>query len=497
MPSAAGTADVDDARRLGVAGAGAALRAGRAGRCGAVPASSATNGLGRLRSARTATRWRPRVIATCRTRRSSSSSSARRWGTIPSATPNTATRSHSRPLTRCTVDSVTPAGSVSRLNTARSHGSKPPGSGCRSATPSSPSMSSRWLRALPAARAVEQAHRRAEADVVAHRLEHVARRAGPAGVDDDAQVVDEAQHLRGVLVGDLVGEAGELGQAPARPAGEAVREPLRQAARRPAQDLDDVVGRHRVARRGDAQVGERGAHPGALEDVGAQHRRHRHAGLVERDVRREQQRVDARRARRSTSCSTPSSPSHPRTVVTSASAPSSRPWSTTRSPSGRRVAGRARVDLLGDAPMVVAEQRAGAVDDLDRAAVVDGQRVRHGAGEQPVVVDEERRVGAGVAVDALVVVADAEHVEGGQGEQPHEQHVGRREVLELVDEEVPARALDRAAERPVGEEHLDGGVDLLVEVDDAAPAEVVAERREQLGEARARRRVPPRRRRGR
>ena len=123
----------------------------------------------------------------------------------------------------------------------------------------------------------------------------------PSCVDDDAQVVDEAQHLGGVLVGDLVGERGELGEAPARPAGEPVREPLRQAPRRPAQDLDDVVGRHRVAGRGDAQVGERGAHAGALEHVGAQHRRHRHAGLVERDVRREQQRVDARAARRSTS----------------------------------------------------------------------------------------------------------------------------------------------------------------------------------------------------
>ena len=46
--------------------------------------------------------------------------------------------------------------------------------------------------------------------------------------------------------------------------------------------------------------------------------------------------------------------------------------------------------------------------------------------------------------------------------------MGRREVLELVDEEVAAGALHRAAERPVGEQHLDGGVDLLVEVDGAA-----------------------------
>ena len=40
-------------------------------------------------------------------------------------------------------------------------------------------------RALTAAGAVEQAHRRAQADVVAHRLEHVAGRAVAPGVDDD------------------------------------------------------------------------------------------------------------------------------------------------------------------------------------------------------------------------------------------------------------------------------------------------------------------------
>ncbi len=85
-----------------------------------------------------------------------------------------------------------------------------------------------------------------------------------------------------------------------------------------------------------------------------------------------------------------------------------------------------------------------------------------------------------MAVDALVVVAHTEDVEGRQGEQAHEQHVGRREVLELVDEEVPAGALDRATERAVGEQHLDGGVDLLVEVHRATTAQLLTERREEL-----------------
>ena len=76
-----------------------------------------------------------------------------------------------------------------------------------------------------------------------------------------------------------------------------------------------------------------------------------------------------------------------------------------------------------------------------------------------------------MTVDALVVVADAEHVEGRQAEQADQQDVGRREVLELVDEEVPAAPLHRGAERAVGENRLDRRVDLLVEVDDAAVGE--------------------------
>ena len=150
--------------------------------------------------------------------------------------------------------------------------------------------------------------------------------------------------------------------------------------------------------------------------------------------------------------STPGSSSHSRTRPIAAVAPSSRPCSTTRSaPAVASAAGPASI-CLGDPAVVVAEQRAGAVDDLDRAAVVDGERVRRGAREQLGVVDEERRVGAGVAVDALVVVADAEHVERRQGQQAQQQDVGRGEVLELVDQQVAAGALHRAAERAVGEQ---------------------------------------------
>ena len=126
---------------------------------------------------------------------------------------------------------------------------------------------------------------------------------------------------------------------------------------------------------------------------------------------------------------------------------------------------------------------AGGGHHLHRAAVVDLEGVVGRAGEEAVEVDEEVGVGAGVAVDDLVVVADAEHVEGGRGQQAQEQDVGRGEVLELVDEEVAAPGLGPPAEVAVGQEQLDGGVDLLVEVDRAPVGEGLAEGGEGLGQA--------------
>ena len=84
-------------------------------------------------------------------------------------------------------------------------------------------------------------------------------------------------------------------------------------------------------------------------------------------------------------------------------------------------------------------------------------------------------------VDALVVVAHAEDVGRGPGGQAHEQHVGGREVLQLVDEEVAVVGLHGPAQIAVAQERLDGAEDLLVEVDDAAPA------RARRGRARRRR----------
>ena len=136
---------------------------------------------------------------------------------------------------------------------------------------------------------------------------------------------------------------------------------------------------------------------------------------------------------------------------------------------------------------------AGGADHLHRAAVVDLQGVVGRGREEAVEVDQEVGVGAGVAVDDLVVVAHAEHVEGGRGQQPQEQDVGRREVLELVDQEVAAAGLGPAPEVAVGQEQLDGAVDLLVEVDRApgVPARGGRGRRPRPGRGRRRGSPPP------
>ena len=243
-------------------------------------------------------------------------------------------------------------------------------------------------RSLPAAGAVEQAHRRAETDLVADGLEHRPRGAAAPDVEHDAEVVGEAQHLAALLVRHLVDQRGELGQRPARPPSEALGEPLRQPTRRPAQDLDDVVGGHRVGRRRQSQVGERGAHAGALEHVGAQHRADRHTGLVQRHVWRQQQRVhpgqhgDRRRRHVRLVEPRPHDRHRSRGAVVAAVLDDAQRAS-------RSVVLGSGVDLLADATVVVAEQRARTGDDIDGAAVVHRERVRDRPGEQSLVVDEE------------------------------------------------------------------------------------------------------------
>ncbi len=119
---------------------------------------------------------------------------------------------------------------------------------------------------------------------------------------------------------------------------------------------------------------------------------------------------------------------------------------------------------LVDPPLVVAEQRRRRLDHGGRAPVVDLQWVGLGPGEELLVIDEVCRVGSEVSVDDLIVVADSEDIEPGAGEEADQEHIGRGEVLELIDDQVPASVLPVVPELGIGQQRLDGSVHLLVEV---------------------------------
>ena len=250
--------------------AGSGRRAVRLRSWDAVPSSSARNGDGREASPRTATRCRPRVMATWRTRRSSSTSSARRWGMSPAVAPKTTTRSHSRPFTRCTVDSVTPPGVGSRRSTPRSHGSKEAASGWRAATWARASRSSRWLDPPSPARdesSMPMAPPRPISSRITARAVAVVPVATASGhpAEVGRQLLDLGADLHVV-------DAGRHRRQPVdrQPPPQPLREPLGEAPGRPPVDLDHVGPVDVLGVGADAEVGEGGPHAGAVEDAGPQ-----------------------------------------------------------------------------------------------------------------------------------------------------------------------------------------------------------------------------------
>ena len=87
-----------------------------------------------------------------------------------------------------------------------------------------------------------------------------------------------------------------------------------------------------------------------------------------------------------------------------------------------------------------------------------------GTAHEGVELDQPGGAGAGVAVDGLVVVPDAEDAVGGSRDETQQQEVRRREVLELIDQEDLAGPLGVTGHLGLGEQDLDGSIDLLVEV---------------------------------
>ena len=248
-----------------------------------------------------------------------------------------------------------------------------------------------------------------------------------------------------------------------------------QRARRPAQGLGEVARRQRGGGRGQSQPGERGAHSGAFGELVADAAVDRQPLAGQRHLHRGEQRVDATEHR----------------DVAGWGASGDR-FLDRRGGGGNGVArgcdrpadlvGLVGADGLRHAQHVVAQQPVGGGDDAAGAAVVDLQRVILCTGEERGEVDQPGRVGPVVAVDGLVVVADAEHGAVRPGQQPHEQQVCRGEVLELVHQQHAARPLRRCPRIGVGEQQLDRALHLLVEVERSRAGELAAVLRQERGE---------------
>ncbi len=100
-------------------------------------------------------------------------------------------------------------------------------------------------------------------------------------------------------------------------------------------------------------------------------------------------------------------------------------------------------DRLWDPLAVVGQHVVGRGDDAWRTPVVDFERVPVCPGEVLAELDQVLGRRPRVPVDDLVVVAHTEAAVGRGAQEPDQQHVGRVEVLELVDQEVAATCSGR------------------------------------------------------
>ncbi len=325
---------------------------------------------------------------------------------------------------------------------------------------------------------IEGGDRAGQPDVVDEEIQQLAGGgAAPGGGLEHEDVVDElADGGRVLRAREPVGEAtqrhgvGLLGHP--------LADARRHRSRRPSDDLGEVVGDEPLVAgdQGDPEPGQHGAHGRPVEELGADPAGVGDAAPGKRHLDGRDDGVDPGqhghlgRCRSRLECRGDDRDRVAHRILGGLHRP----------PVG--IVG-GRPDDLGDPSTVVAQQPIGHLDHTGRAPVVDLERVVLGAGEQGREVDQRSRIGTVVAVDGLVVVADPEHRAAGRGEQPDEQEVRRGEVLELVDEQDATAALGDTACDRVGEQHLQGPADLVVEVDRAGPVELGQVPRVHLGEA--------------
>ena len=261
---------------------------------------------------------------------------------MPSVTPNTTTRSHSRPLTRWIVES----GDAARVALALERRAQPrlerrPGRGGGRRRRAAPR--GRRGGSTPAPPPVRSSRLIAEPRPTSSRTTSRTSRVvpAPAGVDDERGGRRRGRAPCRVLVGHLVGERRAARRASTPCAGRAARGTTAAAP----------LGRRRISTRSaaaqsvrvDWRCAGRRARPAARCGSGrpGEDRAHRDPGLVRARRAGRAAASSPGRARRSTPARRPARPATRDARRRSPSAPSSAPCSTTRSAPGGRVGRRA------------------------------------------------------------------------------------------------------------------------------------------------------------
>ena len=246
--------------------------------------------------------------------------------------------------------------------------------------------------------------------------------------------------------------------------------PWRDPSARPAHGQHDVGAAHPVGSHRETQPRERRLHSRALEKIPSVAEVDRDAGLQERNLHWEQERVhsgehrDLRGLRAGV---------EERSHVVGHVLDLIIDFRDSEG-IGRAHVVRAGPDLLGHSHRVARQQVEGGRDHRRRTAVVDLERVMNGFGN--VVLEAHEPLGrrAGKAVDGLVVVTDPEDRQRRPRQEPQQQHVGGREVLVLVDEQYLGTLLGGEPHPGIAQQNFDTEVDLFVEVDLTVLREVLA-----------------------
>ena len=236
--------------------------------------------------------------------------------------------------------------------------------------------------------------------------------------------------------------AGEIRWPTAQPRSAVARLRSRSCRRRstartrPSVRSSGSPGRASVAARVEQRVdqrGRRGAARSAAPGTGARARgRRRRPGAARGSCGRAPPASSRRRARSGSRAR--GGPSRPTGPAARTSAP------------GRR---RPGPDRLREPLAVVLDEPDGSLDDLAGAAVVDLQVDPAQAGQERLEAEDPPDVGQSPAVDRLVVVADEEDPVGRCGEQQGQPKLRPVDVLDLVDEQLPAATAPAGEQRRV------------------------------------------------